>query len=392
MKVKQQPADFLVEERTDVVPGPKGEFALYRLDKTGWTTPDAINAIRRRWKIDGHRVSYGGLKDRHAETTQHLTIFRGPESDITVDKVRLAYLGRSLEPFTAANIVANRFTLVVRSLSAGEVDRAERAIQDVNRAGLPNYFDDQRFGSVGENGEFIAKEMVFGRFDRALWLALAAPYEHDRGEQKREKQLLREKWGDWATLKATLPKGHARSLVDYLATHPMDLKGAVARLRPELQGLYLSAYQSFLWNRMLALWLERRLGRENLVLVDLKFGPVPAPVRIPDDLHGTWNDLTLPLPSARLKPDPFAPWYAIVNDVLTAEGLTLETMKIPGLQKPFFSRGERPGCIRPENLRSLGENDEKHRTRKKLTLHFDLPRGSYATMLVKRITAVREVP
>src|SRR2546425_8917597 len=34
--------------------------------------------------------------------------------------------------------------------------------------------------------------------------------------------------------------------------HPTDFKGALERLRPELRGLYLSAYQSYLWNRMLA--------------------------------------------------------------------------------------------------------------------------------------------
>jgi tRNA pseudouridine13 synthase len=62
------------------------------------------------------------------------------------------------------------------------------------------------------------------------------------------------------------------------------------------------------------------------------------------------------------------------------------------MQKPFFSRGERAGCARPENLSSLGENDEKHRTRRKLTLRFDLPRGSYATMLVKRLTARSPTP
>lgn len=390
MKLKQQPEDFRVEELTDARPEPRGEFAFYRMDKTGWTTPDAINAIRRRWDIDGRRVSYGGLKDRHAVTSQHLTIFRGPERDITVDKVKLAYLGRRAEPFTAMDIRANRFILVLRSLSAHDVDRAEHAMREVQRVGLPNYFDDQRFGSVGEEGEFVAKEMVFGRFDRALWLALAAPYEHDRSEAKREKQLLREKWGDWPALKAALPKGHARSLVDYLVAHPTDQKGAVARLRPELQGLYLSAYQSELWNRVLAAWLERKIGMENLCGVAMKRGRVPAPIRIPDDLHGEWENLTLPLPSARLKPDPEAPWAKLVDDVLAAEGLTLAEMRIKGMQKPFFSRGERPGCVRPENLGSLGEHDEKHRTRRKLTLRFDLPRGSYATMLVKRVTAASQ--
>ena len=47
MKVKQQPDDFLVEELTDVVPG-VGPFAFYRLEKSGWSTPDALAAIRRR--------------------------------------------------------------------------------------------------------------------------------------------------------------------------------------------------------------------------------------------------------------------------------------------------------------------------------------------------------
>ena len=52
MKVKQQPADFRVEELTDALPGPAGDFAFYRLDKTGWTTPDALAIVRKRWKIE----------------------------------------------------------------------------------------------------------------------------------------------------------------------------------------------------------------------------------------------------------------------------------------------------------------------------------------------------
>src|SRR5262249_15434813 len=151
-----------------------------------------------------------------------------------------------------ADIVANRFTITLRAMSDTAVSHAAGALSQVPQTGLPNYFDDQRFGSVGDPPEFVAREMVRGNFERALWLALVAPYEHDRSEAKREKATLRQHWGDWAECKAKLPRGHARSLVDYLVTHPADFKGAVARLRPELQGLYLAAYQSYLWNRMLA--------------------------------------------------------------------------------------------------------------------------------------------
>jgi tRNA pseudouridine13 synthase len=386
MKLKQRPEDFRVEELTDATAGDTGEFALYRLDKTGWTTPDALAAVRRRWQLDFRRLSYGGLKDRHAVTSQHVTIFRGPKRNLPHERVTLTYLGQRTEPFTAADIRANRFTIVLRAMSETAVSHAETALREVAAAGLPNYFDDQRFGSVGEGEEFVAKEMVFGRFERALWLALAAPYEFDRAEAKREKTVLRELWGRWAECQAQLPKGHARSLVSYLAAHPTDFKGAVARLRPELQGLYLSAYQSYLWNKMLASWLTNTLGPANLTDVELKLGRVPAPVRVPQESRAAWEAITLPLPSARVKPEPGAPWVPTVEDVLKAEGLTLAELKIKGMQKPFFSKGDRAACVHPENLSHESASDELNRGKVKLTLHFDLPRGSYATMLVKRVS------
>lgn len=388
MKLKQRPEDFRVEELTAAVETEAGEFAFYRLDKTGWTTPDALAAIRRRWQIDFRRLSYGGLKDRHAVTSQFLTIFRGPKRNLTHERITLTYLGQRPEPYTAADISANRFAITLRSLSDNAVSLAKAALAEVEAVGLPNYFDDQRFGSVGNLPEFVAKEMVFGRYERALWLALAAPYEFDRADAKREKALLREHWGDWVALKAKLPNGHARSLIDYLVTHPADFKGAVARLRPELQGLYLSAYQSYLWNRMLAVWLTRTLGSASLVEVELKLGRVPVPVRVPDEKRAVWEELTLPLPSARVKPEPGAPWLPFAEEVLKDEGLTLRELKIKGMQKPFFSKGDRAACVRPANLAHEVGADELNKGKPKLTLKFDLPRGSYATMLVKRVTAV----
>lgn len=386
MKLKQRPEDFGVEEVTSFAVGAEGDHSLYRLEKTGWTTPDAIQAICRRWKLDRRRIGCGGLKDRHACTVQHLTIHRGPERNLAHERVVLTYLGKSLRPFTSTDIAANRFTIVLRAMAAAEVTRAENALRELGATGVPNYFDDQRFGSVGDPPEFVAKEMVFGRFERALGLALAAPYEHDPAAVRKEKQLLRECWGRWPECKAKLPKGHARSLVDYLVTHPTDFKGAVARLRPDLQGLYLSAYQSHLWNRMLAHWLTERFGERNLSSVALKLGPMPVPNRVPDDLRERWDGLELPLPSSRLKPELDAHWSGIVDAVLQDEGLTLRELRIKSLQKPFFSKGLRAGCLRPVGLMHAVATDDCNAGKQKLTLSFELPRGCYATMVVKRIT------
>jgi tRNA pseudouridine13 synthase len=386
MKIKQGPEDFQVEELTDVRPGAQGPFALYRLEKRGWSTPDALAAVRRRWKIELRRIAYGGLKDRHAHTVQYLTIFHGPRRPLTHRHVHLTYLGQVAAPYKSQDIRANRFRLVLRDLDAAAVGRAQQALEEVRADGVPNYFDDQRFGSVAPGGEFIARLLVQGRFEDALRQALAAPYEYDTAAQKKEKALLQAHWGDWVTLKERLPRGHARSLVDYLVHHPDDFRGAVARLRPELRGLYLSAYQSYLWNRMLAHCVQQHCRPEQLVRVTLRLGEVPMFRSLDEAQRRAWSALSLPLPSARCQLNS-ADWrLPLMQAVLAEEGLELRQLQIKGIREMFFSKGERPAWCRPDGLAYQAEADERHPGKQKLLLAFELPRGAYATLVVKRVT------
>lgn len=385
MKLKQQPDDFLVEEITSISPA-EGPHALYRMEKCGWSTPDALAAVRRRWRVEPRRISYGGLKDRHAATVQYLTIFHGPRRNLHHHDISVQYIGQVAEPYTSHDIQANRFRLILRDLLPDARPAMELRLGLLARHGVPNYFDDQRFGSVaGEGGEFIARLLVQGRFEEALRLALAAPYEHDRAAQKDEKRLLTEHWGDWLRLKDVLPRGHARSLVDYLRVHPGDFRGAVARLRPELRGLYLSAYQSHLWNRMLAHWLRSHLRPEQLHAVALRLGDVPFHRNLNAEQQSELAALHLPLPSARLKLDEGDPRAEWVRAVLAEEGLELRQMQIKGIREMFFSRGERAALCLPHQLTYEFAADEIKRGREKLTLGFELPRGSYATLLVKSV-------
>jgi tRNA pseudouridine13 synthase len=383
-KLKQQPEDFQVEELTDVAPGDSGAFALYRLEKSGWTTPDALAAVRRRWRVEPRRISYGGMKDRHALTTQYLTIFHGPRRGLTHHGVHVSYLGQVPAAYTSANIRANRFRLTLRALDPAAEAALRHALEEVRQQGVPNYFDDQRFGSVIAGGDFIGRLLVLGRFEEALRQALAGPYEYDRAEQKKEKALLRQHWGDWAALKERLPRGHARSLVDYLVHHPGDFRGAVARLRPELRGLYLSAYQSHLWNRMLARWLSDHCRPGQLVPVRLRLGEVPMHHGLSEEQRRELAAL-LPLPTSRWHPGPEDPRAALAGKVLAEDGLTLEQLKVKGIRELFFSRGERAALCLPERLEYSFAADERHAGRQKLLLAFDLPRGCYATLIVKRI-------
>src|SRR6476659_780498 len=118
MHIKQAPEDFEVEELSDIQVGSDGPFALYRLEKRGWTTPDALQVIRRRWQLHANRTSYGGLKDRHAHTVQYLTIFRGPQRQLNQQDIHVTYLGQVAEPYTSQQMRGNRFRLTIRDMTA----------------------------------------------------------------------------------------------------------------------------------------------------------------------------------------------------------------------------------------------------------------------------------
>jgi tRNA pseudouridine13 synthase len=385
LKLKQQPEDFQVEELTEVVPGTEGPFAFYCLDKRGWTTPDALQAIRRRWRLDLGRVSYGGLKDRHAHTIQYFTVFRGPKRGLTHHTVTVTYLGQVPQSYTSRDIRSNRFQLTLRDLTPEASTHALKALEEVRVEGVPNYFDDQRFGSVSGGGEFVARLLVLGRYEEALRQALAAPYEHDRAAQRKEKAILQAHWGDWTTCKAQLPRGHARSLVAYLEDHPDDYKGALARLRPELRGLYLSAYQSHLWNNMLASWLRQHCRPEQLIRVHLRLGELPMYQMLDEAQRRELAGRSLPLPSARGRLDPSDPRLSLMTAVLAEEGLTADQLKLKGFREMFFSKGERDALCMPAGLTHELRDDDRHPGRHQMILGFELPRGSYATLIVKRL-------
>jgi tRNA pseudouridine13 synthase len=385
MKLRCRPEDFVVEELPTVEPATHGPFTLYRLTKTGLGTLEAVEAIRHRWQIDGSRISYGGLKDRHAVTTQLLTIRGGPRRALHQTHLTLEPLGYLDRPYTPAQFRGNRFVIVLRDLTEEAAARAEAAMSDLRTTGLPNYFDDQRFGSVGYGGQFIAESWLKGDHETALRLALAEPNPHDRPGTREEKAVLREFWGRWAEAKERLPRSHARSLVTYLVDHPTDFRGAFARLNKNLRTLYFSAYQSFLWNAVTARWIEANTRPEQRIAVTFRLGDQPLPTGLTSEDRARL-DVPIPLPASR-STLPGPPVGLICEEVVAARGLEWNALRVKHLKDVFFSKGNRPALFDPGELTWEVGPDELYPKRRALTLRCTLPKGSYATMLVKRLTA-----
>lgn len=388
MKLKCIPADFQVDEQV-ALRSDGGPFALYLLTKQSIGTMEAIDQIVQRWNIARSQIAWAGLKDRHARTSQYVTIKGGPRQSLQFGCIELKYLGYTSRPVHPRDIVSNRFTVVLRNMDAAEIAAAKKTLAEAERDGLPNYFDEQRFGSLGESGIFIAQPWCKGEYEKALWLALAEHNDHDRPDEREQKRILRELWGKWPEAKAALARSHTRSVITYLADKPIkpDFKRALALVRQDLRSLWLAAYQSHLWNQMLAAVIEQNCRPEDLRRQRIARQELPFFTALPEADRGWLHAFQMPLPSARLHLEP-GDLKDLIEDVMSAEGMELREVRVKYPRDAFFSRGERPAIFLPEYLTHETAVDEIYPGRTKLTLKFTLRRGSYATIFVKRITGL----
>ncbi|MBI3856895.1 MAG: tRNA pseudouridine(13) synthase TruD [Planctomycetes bacterium] len=375
MKIKQRPEDFVVTELDKFEISKTGPFALYRLVKWDIGTIEAVRSLSKNWNLSQAQISFGGLKDRHARTEQMISVRGGPERPFEGSAFRVEFLGRSRDPITRSSFQGNRFEITIRDL--GEIPD----LGPVKRFGVPNYFDDQRFGSLrGTDGEFIGRALVRGENEKALKLALASPSGEDRKRQREIKNLMRGRWGDWAGLAKELPMSTERSVASYLAGHPGAFGFAFELIEQNLRILYVSAYQSWLWNRTLA-EIVRKLP-ETYEVGYAAGKHVFYRSLAPAD-HDHLAELAIPLITPSQLFDGEA--AGITAALLAEEKVEQRQFRLKKLAKTFFGKGRRDAIIAPGGLASSTGDDELQRGRRKMTLSFELPKGSYATVLLKRL-------
>lgn len=392
MKLKRIPEDFQVAEQIALKPT-GGPFALYQLTKQSLGTREAIDAVARRWNLHPRSIAFAGLKDRHALTRQYVTIEEGPRRGMGQTNLELEYLGQAPRHVHASDITGNRFQIVLRDLTAEELDGVEGSLQSIVANGLPNYFDNQRFGSLGKSGQFIAQPWCLGDYERALWLAIADENVHDGPDDGREKQILREHWGDWRKCRDEL-RGRERSpppvslrgrIAEFLSAHPDDFRRAIALPRQDLRSLWLAAFQSHLWNQLLAASIRQHCTTSPLTTQIIGGRELPLFRDLTTSEREALHPLSLPLPSARLHLEE-GKLKSLVERVLAAEGIELRQVRVKYPRDSFFSKGDRAAVFQPADFTSGAAADELFPGQQKLALEFTLARGSYATILVKSAT------
>lgn len=391
MKLRQIPADFQVEEVADFTPDPAGGHFVYRLRKRGLATLEALQILARSAGIKPSRLSAAGLKDKHAETTQLFSAPKPLPPESPDPRLELSFVGKVSAPLTAAAIVANHFVLTLRGLGEDEVSAIPRNAEEMIRFGIPNYYDNQRFGGIAHGRGFLARALILGDWEAALRLHLAAPHRKQSLRDKRNRQAADKHWGDWETLHRKMRPSSERALVEYLRDHPGDYRGCLERITPGLRNLFLAAYQSFLFNETVRRFLEAQ--EIELTAVRNKAGEVPMYHRLPEPLLEAWRGLEFPLPGPSTRLEEFPEAGESLQAALDAEGVALEAMALPGLARTGFRAASRALLLFPAEFSlSPFEADELNPGRRKAVVRFRLPRGAFATMVTRRLVLGTATP
>ena len=414
VKLRQTPEDFCVCEIGgldifDTPPldtTPDGPFRVYRLRKKNWDTLALLPQIARRFKIPRRAFGLAGLKDRHAVTEQRVTIAESHKvggahvgwerGDLEQMGWHIKWLGWTKKPMTSGTHDGNKFVIVMRDLTHEDIQRLPARIDLLHRVGTINAFDSQRFGSASR-GKLPGSLVVSGRFEDALRMHLTGRQHSDRSRMRRQKSALSKAWPNLGQVDIT-HKPFRHPIEKYLATG--DAKEAVKSIPEELLRLWMSAWQSKVWNEIVNGLLIEVAGTNYFDEVLIPASRLLLP-RVPFEVRGRerrehidkMEELFLQVPKLFPTPSRTPPTNsaekARIGDYLERKGHAWEDLQLRDF-KVYLGLHQRLIRLRPEQLevsdpvRDELNGSEAHK-RWRATLTCTIPSGSYATIIVKSL-------
>ncbi|MDK2742020.1 MAG: tRNA pseudouridine(13) synthase TruD [Nitrospira sp. BO4] len=150
------PEDFQVEERPLYLPCGEGEHLYVTITKRNLSTPDLVRRLSSSLGIKAQAIGVAGLKDARAVTTQMVSlqgITPDQVSNVKIDDtlLSLGILGRHRNRLRTGHHGGNRFRLVIRQVAGHAVEAVPAILHQLRARGVPNYFGPQRQGKAGDN-------------------------------------------------------------------------------------------------------------------------------------------------------------------------------------------------------------------------------------------------
>jgi tRNA pseudouridine13 synthase len=379
--------DFVVEEIPLYLPAGEGTHVYFFMEKTGLTTMEAIARIASALDIKRRDIGYAGQKDAHGVTRQWISIeHMDPQALLQRDLPHIRFLdhGKHRNKLRVGHLAGNRFLLKLRHLDCPlpeAVSKAHHILEILCVKGAPNYYGPQRFGNQ-KNSHWLGHAILSGDVDRFFDTFLGDP-EHAVDPDTLEGRTLFSQ-GDYQKAFETWPPvfREERRLLRELLFQKGNKKKAYRYVNKTMKRFYISAFQSHVFNRVLT---ARMPDIDTLLPGDVAYKHDNGACFLVEEvaqeqLRCDAFDIspTGPIFGSHMK-DPILDAARIETPILQAQAGDI--LKHPSMMKSENIKGaRRPLRMRPENAAISSGNDASGEY---LELRFDLPSGSYATVLVR---------
>lgn len=323
-KIKQKPEDFIVKEISELKLSDNGKYAYFRLWKRDYNTVRALQRIAGFLRLKLRDIGFAGTKDKIAVTEQFISIKNvGKDALINFkdEDIRLEFIGQGDEPISLGDLEGNEFEILV------EADAEPEKIDMI-----VNYFDEQRFS---KNNVEIGRAIVKGDFKKAVELV-----DH-------------------------------RETLEYLQLHATDSVGAIKQIPLKIRQIFVHAYQSWLWNCLVMEYLQCKYTDFEIrqyslgELVFPKSAILAESIQIPIIGFGTEYE------NEEIE--------KIAKKLLKQENITERDFIIRAMPELSSEGNMRDLFVKVEELEI--EQSEKN----KFLVKFKLGKGSYATIVIKRM-------
>lgn len=336
---KQSVRDFVVEEIPLYPFSGDGEHLILHVRKKNLSTWDLVSLIANHLGIKGREIGYAGLKDKNAMTKQYISLpkkyERALESFAHPD-VKFLEKRYHKNKIHMGHLKGNRFFIRLKKVNPTAAQMIDEALKNIVANGMPNFFGFQRFGIGGENYK----------------------------------------------------KGEA------------ILRNRLRERNVKLKNFYINAYQSHMFN----LWLSRRLEISTMVssfktseltnLLNLPAEVIDKMQKQPQPFKLLEGDLLMHYPHGRPfefdGSDEEAERFLERDVVPTGLLLGKRARRCSGLSRTIEKEFDeefkaidglrRYAWIFPEAVEGSYREEEAW-----YELHFTLPKGSYATVLIEEI-------
>lgn len=349
-------------------------YPLYILEKQDIDSNHALFEIEHELHI---RFRVMGIKDAKAVTTQYAgmeRVMRNPPAELRSRHTRLTLKGFTKHPLEKRFLAGNKFEIRIYNVRSSDLSSF---VPQISKVG--NFYGLQRFGSERLVTHLVGREIVKRNFIQAVELLLSYTTEFDTQMSREIRNRCTDPRNYRQVLKM-LPRGMdiERQVLSALVAG----RNAIAALRAVpimIRRLFVQAYQAYIFNRCLSRAIMRGEDLLQPQAGDLCF-EMEGQVTFGRIIKYNPNSKTKLVPAIRMAGYTFQPgkgrFENITRAILQEEEVAAKDFYIKEMQELSHQGGFRQAPLWCTDF--WYELDP-------LRVSFKLPKGSYATTLLREI-------